>query len=109
MTDDDIADEFLTHVLMKETADYVRRGRQFRLVLLPELNDRWIAAFRRVFFSGAGGQIEKMDDLASELRLRNLDPPYERVPDEVAQLVADLKKMGPESASPEIIEAIGNW
>jgi hypothetical protein len=92
-----LADEFLAHELMNETADYVRRGRRFLSLPLSELNERWIAAFRDVVSNSMVDRVVDMDDFAAELRLRELDPPLDRVADEVAKLTADLEKMGPDS------------
>jgi hypothetical protein len=101
-----LAEEFLAHALMNETADYVQRGRRFLSLPLSELDDRWIATFRDVFTNSLVDRIVEMDDLAAELRLRGLDSPYGRVADEIAKMTADLEKIGPNSATPNIKSAI---
>jgi hypothetical protein len=101
-----LVDEFLAHELMNETADYVRRGRRYLSLPLSELNDRWIPAFRDAVSNGMVDRVVDMDDLAAELRLRGLDPPFDRVADEVEKLTADLEKTGPDSTSPAVRNAI---
>jgi hypothetical protein len=104
-----LTDEFLVHVLMRETADYVQRGRRFLSLPLSELNERWIAAFRDVIINNLRERIIDMDDLAAELRLRELDPPYDRVAEERAKMVAELYKLGPDSATPNMMNAIDEF
>jgi len=70
--DHELANEFLTHVLMNETADYVRRGRQHESLQSSDLEDQWVAAVRDVFVHQKAERVRDMDDLAAELRLRGL-------------------------------------
>jgi hypothetical protein len=101
-----LAEEFLAHELMSETADYVQRGRRFGSLELSELSDRWISAFRDAFTNSMADRVVEMNDLAAELRLRGLDPPYDRVAAEIAKMTTDLEKIGPDSAMPNIKSAI---
>ena len=44
-----LVEEFLQHALMKETADYARRGRQYASALVSDINDQWTeCGFRRL-------------------------------------------------------------
>jgi hypothetical protein len=44
----------------------------------------------------------EMDDLAAELRLRSLEPPYHAVAAEAAELQAMILQIGPEAPSEEL-------
>jgi hypothetical protein len=101
-----LVEEFLAHELMNETADYLRRGRRFLSLPLSELNDRWIPAFRDAILNKIVDRVLDMDDFAAELRLRGLDPPFDRVADDVAKITADLEKMGPDPESSAVRNAI---
>jgi hypothetical protein len=104
-----LADEFLADALMKEAADYVQRGRRHQSLQLSELNDRWVAAFRDVFARRLGQRVTDMDDLGAELRLRGLEPPYDRVVVEVQKIQDELERLGPNSASESHRRAIGEF
>jgi len=96
----ELVEEFLQHALMKETTDYARRGRQYASAFVSDINDQWTAAFQAVFTQQQQDRIRAMDDLAAELRIRGLEPPYERVEQEVAALQDALMSLDTE-ATPE--------
>lgn len=84
--DDDIARSYIAHLLMEETADYVRRGRIFETDPLNEVEAGWVAAFK-TWTATRHPQVRKMlDDLWAELRLREAEPPFERVQPELDAL-----------------------
>jgi hypothetical protein len=89
----ELVEEFLEHALMKETADYVQRGRQYATAFVADINDQWTAAFQAVFTQQQQHRIREMDDLAAELRIRGLEPPYDRVEQEVAALQEALTSL----------------
>ncbi len=57
------------------------------------LNDEWTAAFCDVIMARRRDRND-VTDLAAELRFRDLEPPYERVADEIAAIVAELCERG---------------
>ena len=97
-----LVEEFLQHALMKETADYARRGRQFASALVSDINDQWTAAFQAVFTQQQQHRIREMDDLAAELRIRGLEPPYDRVEQEVAALQDALLSLNTETTPEDL-------
>jgi hypothetical protein len=102
---DALADEFLAHMQMEGTVEYLARGRRHQALNLCDLNDQWTAAFLDAFPTGRRERVIDMDDLASELRLRGLDPPYDRVADEVAVMKDRLRQMEPAAAA-QMLEAV---
>ena len=101
---DNIATEFLLHEQMKETGDYVSRGRLHEGLSESELNERWIHYFRP-FATGENVKYTKeMDDVTAELSLRGMEPPLDRVPEECAALVGRFNALGLDTlkGSPEV-------
>jgi hypothetical protein len=78
--EDSLINAVLASALMDETASYLARGRAFQTLRPIELQDRWVNAFRR--WISSQGDSSEMDDLAAELRLRNMPLPSDRVPQE---------------------------
>jgi hypothetical protein len=107
--DDDLAQEFLHHALMEETAAYLRRGRQHESLELPELNDHWVTAFRDWFDSREQSHALAVEDLAAELRLRGLDPPYSRIEEEASRMRAEVRELGSDSTSDSLRRQIGKF
>jgi hypothetical protein len=97
-----LVEEFLQHALMKETADYARRGRQYASALVSDINDQWTEAFQAVFTQRQQHRIREMDDLAAELRIRGLEPPYDRVEQEVAALQDALLSLNTETTPEDL-------
>ncbi len=80
VTDDndevELANEFLSHLLMEDTANYLRRGRAFESLSEGELEAEWLKAFRIVFYrDGNPADIVQLDDVAAEMRLRGMQAP----------------------------------
>jgi hypothetical protein len=92
----ELVEEFLQHALMKETADYAQRGRQYASAFVSDINDQWTAPFQAVFTQQQQDRIREMDDLAAELRIRGVEPPYDRVEQEVAALQDALTSLDTE-------------
>src|SRR5258706_4804560 len=76
---DDRAIELLHHAQMIETRDYVERGRELARQTVDEIKSVWVAMFERWFDEKTAENRRNMDDAAAELRLRDLEPPYDRV------------------------------
>jgi hypothetical protein len=76
---------YLESLRLEATAGYVRRGR-----LLAELDDeqlrgRWVRLFKLwIADQGSGPFHQEREAIESELLLRGLVPPFERVPGELA-------------------------
>jgi hypothetical protein len=104
--EDDLAVEYLHHVLMNETRDYLSRGRPFANFGDTEMQELWVAAFERCFAERSQEQRRNMDDAAAELRLRNIEPPHDRVKAVVEQLRLDLNRRGPDAPSESLDRAI---
>jgi hypothetical protein len=69
---------------MKETKQYLERGRRFASLDTGALNASWTSAFKTWFASRTKSDEELMNDLSAELRLRNLKTPDETVERELA-------------------------
>jgi hypothetical protein len=97
MTDDTdpLLESFMHHELMEETTGYLQRGRAHRMLETAEVEDRWVEAFKAWAAGGYKGGARDMDDCGAELRLRGLDPPYERVSAEIAEVGRKLQDLGP--------------
>jgi len=96
-----LAEAYLQHELMNKTKTYLDRGRRFAQLDVTQLADRWIAVFTAYFAQHYRKQGDEMDDLAAELRLRGLDPPFEAVSAEISKLQGSLKRLGSNAKSSE--------
>jgi hypothetical protein len=103
------ADEYLQHVLMNETKAYFDRGQRFAMLDVAQLNEKWVVAFKAYFADHNRQQGLEMDDLAAELRLRGLDPPFEAVKAEISKLERALKRIGPHASSPEFEQKVSEF
>jgi hypothetical protein len=79
-----IVNAFLQHKSMEQMQDYLARGRRFAKFDVERLNKDWIIAVRRWLSHKHRTKERTMDDLAAELRLRRLEPPYGAVEHELA-------------------------
>jgi hypothetical protein len=87
---------------------YSTRGRRFADMPEPDLLDRWADAFRVWAVDFRKDHPDRLD-LESELRLRNLNRPYQRVASEYDKLVRAARHLAEKIASnPKRIERIGN-
>jgi hypothetical protein len=77
--------------LMKETHDYLSRGRSFANVLDEQLRRDWVVAVRRWMASRDPFHGREVDDLAAEMRLRSLKAPYDEIS---AELKAEVTERG---------------
>lgn len=71
-----IVDAFLQHESMEQRQDYLVRGRRFADFDVRRLNAEWVLAVRRWLARKSRPNERIMNDLAAELQLRGLDPPY---------------------------------
>lgn len=80
MTPEDQAEAFLQNDALEKAQAYARRGRRNERVAIDELCDLWVVAFK-VWASDVGNPLLRsmVEDLESELVLRGVTPPHERV------------------------------
>ena len=99
----------MQHALMNETKAYFDRGRRFANVDVAQLNEKWVLIFKAYLADHNRQQGLEMDDLAAELRLRGLDPPFEAVKAEISKLQGALKRIGPHASSPEFEQKVSEF
>jgi hypothetical protein len=110
MSDDDfdLTSEFLQSEDLRETRDYLSRGRALSNVSDGELGERWVATFKVWLRGEFLVALRNMNDAAAELRLRDLEIPYDRVESEmesIQQAFVQLAPMaGPASVNQRIEE-----
>jgi hypothetical protein len=83
---------FLQHKGLEQTQDYLVRGRRFTTFDVRQLTKDWITAVRSWLAHKDHTNERNMDDLAAELRLRGLEPPYLAVERELADCSAQTKE-----------------
>ena len=83
---------FLQHKSMQQMEDYLARGRRFAKLDVERLNKDWIIAVRSWLAHKHRIKERMMDDLAAELRLRGLEPPYGAVEQQLADRSAQMKE-----------------
>jgi hypothetical protein len=76
-------DAFLRKRSMEQQQYYLLRGRRFADFDVGQLNGDWIHAVRKWLGGKDRSDELTMDDLAAELRLRGLEPPYSAVKQEL--------------------------
>jgi hypothetical protein len=96
----ELAAAFLASELMKETQSYLERGRRLQGLTDTQLASRWVVDFKawRASRSVKGdlGDSTEMDDASAELRLRNIEPPYDQIKDEMKDMVREAEQCDPE-------------
>jgi hypothetical protein len=76
---------YLESLRLGTTAKYVRRGRSLAQIDDEELRARWVRLFKLwIADYGSEHNHQEREDIESELQLRGLVPPFERVPGELA-------------------------
>ena len=88
MTEDEdraraMIDAFLQNKNMEQKQDYLARGRRFARLDVGQLNAGWITALRGWLAHKDQSDELMMDDMACELQLRRLEPPYGAVEQEL--------------------------
>ena len=95
------ATAMIADTAMRETEVYLGRGRTFASTAIDEIRLRWIAAFKAWFHSRTEDNLREMNDLEAELRLRGVEPPYEKVGPELEAMRAEIERAGPRNPSVE--------
>src|SRR4029453_18808391 len=107
-----IVNAFLQHRSMKQMQDYLARGRRFAKLDIGRLNNDWVIAVRSWLAHKHRTKERMMDDLAAELRLRGLEPPYGAVEQELVDRSAqtneaELKRTVSSSSRTDLANSIG--
>ena len=87
--------EAIVNVFLKsleQTQDYLVRGRHFAKLDVAQMSEDWTIAVRSWLAHKDRTNERMMDDLAAELRLRGLEPPYGAVGQELADRSAQTKE-----------------
>ena len=104
-----IVNAFLQHKSLEQTQDYLVRGRRFAKLDVGRLNKDWIIAVRSWLAHKHRRKERMMDDLAAELRLRGLEPPYGAVEQEFADRSARTQETERKKVLSAIAREIGEF
>ena len=104
-----IVDAFLQHKSMEQMQDYLARGRRFAKLDVGRLNKDWIIAVRSWLAHKDRTKERMMDDLAAELRLHRLEPPYGAVEQELADRSAQTNQADRKRSVRGVAREIGEF
>jgi hypothetical protein len=104
-----IVNAFLQNKSMEQKRDYLARGRRFAKLPVGQLKEDWIIALRRWLAQKDQKHEMIMDDLASELRLRRLEPPYRAVEQELAKRFAHTEGSQRKGKIRQVAREIGEF
>jgi hypothetical protein len=104
-----IANAFLQHKSMERTQDYLARGRRFANLDVGRLNKDWIIAVRSWLAHKYRTKERMMDDLAAELRLRGLEPPYGAVEGDLVDRSAQTNEAERKKTVRKVAREIGEF
>jgi hypothetical protein len=84
MADDPEMDAYLENQFLERTRDYVVRGRRLAELDDEELTQRWVGLWG-IWAMREFDSIEQvaLDDIVAEMQLRDREPPFELVADEM--------------------------
>jgi hypothetical protein len=100
---------FLQYKIMEHMQDYLNRGRRFAKIDDERLSKDWIIAVRSWLAHKRRAKERIMDDLAAELRLRGLEPPYGAVEKELADRSAQTNEAERKKTVREVAREIGEF
>jgi hypothetical protein len=89
-----LLDALLVSQLKEQTADYLSRGRPYSTERAEDVETAWTAAFKRSVGTRTPEAQRDVDDLAAELRLRGVEPPYEAVQPELDAVREHVSEAG---------------
>ena len=94
MNPEEQVDAFLQNDALEKAQAYARRGRRHAQLPTGELTDLWVVAFK-VWAADLHNPLLRamVDDLESELALRGLTPPHDRVKDAADKLRAVARQL----------------
>ena len=97
MTDDEVDKDvhgWLRSQELDATADYVRRGRQFSGLALPDLTAQWAGTFKDGDEHIRSKELRNLSsDYASEFALRGTKPPMDLIQADFAKIQKAMKTM----------------
>jgi hypothetical protein len=92
-SDDDIRG-WVQSEMLDEIADYAARGRKHRDMSSEDLSAAWVNSFQNVARDLTSPQFWSIQiDLIAEYGLRNEQPPYHHVAEDMCGMVTDMKKL----------------
>jgi hypothetical protein len=100
---------FLQYKIMEQMQDYLNRGRRFAKIDDERLSKDWIIAVRCWLAHKRRAKERTMDDLAAELRLRGLEPPYGAVEQELADRSSQTNEAERKKTVREVAREIGEF
>src|SRR5262249_60933855 len=101
-----IVDAFFQHESMEQRQDYLVRGRRFADFDVRRLNAEWVLAVRRWLARKSRPNERIMNDLAAELQLRGLDPPYGDIQQQLIDRSTQLNEAAQKRAEREVARKI---
>ena len=104
-----VVNAFLQNKSMEQMQDYLTRGRRFAKLEVERLNTDWIIAVRSWLAHKHRTKERMMDDLAAELRLRGLEPPYGAVEQELADRSAQTNQADRKRSVRGVAREIGEF
>lgn len=104
-----IVNAFLQHKSMEQMQAYLARGRRFAQLDVEWLNTDWIIAVRIWFAHKHPTKERVMDDLAAELRLRGLEPPYGAVEQELVDRSTQTNEAERKETVRKVAQEIGKF
>jgi len=104
-----VVNAFLQHKSMNQMQDYLARGRRFVGLDMERLNKDWIIAVRGWLAHKHRTKERLMDDLAVELQLRGLEPPYGAVEQDLADRSAQTSETERKRTVTEMVQEIGEF
>ena len=104
-----ILNAFLQHKSMEQMQAYLARGRRFAKLDIRRLNEDWVIAVRSWLAHKHRTKERLMDDLAAELRLRGLEPPYGAVEQELADRSAQTNEAKRKKTVRKVAREIGEF
>ena len=100
---------FLQHKSLEQMRGYQARGRRFAKLAVRQLTEDWIIAVRSWLAHKDHTNERMMDDLAAELRLRGVEPPYAAVEQELADRSARTKETERKKVLRAVAREIGEF
>jgi len=104
-----VVNAFLQHKSLEQTQDYLVRGRRFAKLDVAQMSEDWIIAVRSWLAHKNRTNERKMDNLAAELRLRGVEPPYAAVEQELADRSARTKENERKKVIRAVAREIGDF
>jgi hypothetical protein len=104
-----VVNAFLQHKSLEQTQDYLVRGRRFAKLDVAQMNEDWINAVRGWLAHKDRTNERMMDDLAAELRLRGVEPPYGAVEQELADRSTQTKEVEQKKVLQTVAREIGEF